>query len=742
MTKVAGSNSACDYCGLPVIGSDGPSDEPEFCCFGCRFASAIMRERDDDTTARWTLTRLGLSIFFSMNVMVFTMAMWSQDIYGEEVGRLSKSFHDLFRYLCLLLALPVISMLGIPLFGHAWQNLRRGRLSSELLIAIGVTAAFVFSAISVARGTGQIYFEVACMVLVLVTLGRWLEATGRLKATAALEKLENLLPRAARKVRSHIERIVPTNSLVPGDYIRVRAGERIPVDCRIQNGCTHVDEQLFTGESLPVARGTGDDLIGGTVNIEGDIVGEVTAGPHEGSFGRMLEVLRAARSIPGQYQRLADRVAQWFVPAVALFAAIVFLAYAEKGILPAVMCALSVVLIACPCALGLATPLAVWSALSHAARHQVLFRNGAALERLAEVKAVRFDKTGTLSDGSPSLTGYTIESPADEDRVLSVAWQLTESSTHVFSQSIAKALEHKGIREDGVVQLKDIQTIPGQGVEATLLDDDGRPASVRLGSDKFIDVNETLCSDDIRQSLETARHNGVAIVLLAWRGRVRSLFLMEESLRTETVSAIESCKKLGLDLAVLTGDQQRRAKRLADTLQIPVLGELSPTDKSEEIQRARLAVGPTAMVGDGINDAPAMAYSDVGIALGCGADITRDSASVCIISDDLDRIPWAIDLARSTRRVVRQNLFWAFGYNSIGMTLAAIGLLNPAIAALLMVVSSVIVIVNSLRLQAGSEVDEQFLLSRDEPSNPEDSPTELPAIVDSPKDSFAAGVAG
>jgi heavy metal translocating P-type ATPase len=718
---------ACDYCGLPVPGAIDavalPEDEPQFCCFGCRFADAIMRERDDETTSRWTLTRLGLSIFFAMNVMVFTMARWSNDVYGADSGEFSTSLHALFRYLCLLFTLPVIGMLGAPLLNHAWQGLKQRQLTSELLIVAGVLAAFVFSTVSVFRGVGHTYFEVACMVLVLVTLGRWFEATGRMKATAALDKLQQLLPDFVARIQNDKEQNTPIGEIVANDHIRIRAGERFPVDGIVYRGRTTVDQQVFTGESVPIERVTGDAVLAGTVNLDGDIVVQATAASGAGSFAGLLSVLREARTSRGRYQRIADRVAQWFVPAVAVVAIAVFALHFERGTLPALMSSLSVVLIACPCALGLATPLAVWTALSNAANHQVLFRNGEALERLADTRAVRFDKTGTLTDGSPHVSRIVCDPTTDSALINSVAAQLSDSSNHVFSQAIHRVVNSKSTVDSPITG---IRGIAGRGVEA-LLSLDGEQISVRMGSADFVEVETCQIPDNIRESRHIADAGKAAVVFLAWNNRIHALFLIDEQLRPESKSAISKCRSLELDIAVLTGDNHQRAARWAEELGVEITGGMSPADKMKQVQAARQNFGTTAMVGDGINDAPALAASDVGITLGCGADVTRDSADVCILSDNLTRVPWSIELARKTRRIVRQNLAWAFSYNTIGIALAATGVLNPAIAAGLMLASSVIVIINSLRLNGDADVGGAPPTTSTEPTS---VPSEMDLLVD------------
>ncbi|MGZ3469628.1 MAG: heavy metal translocating P-type ATPase, partial [Isosphaeraceae bacterium] len=403
----------CDYCQSPLpTGWWGRwADPPEveaaelYCCLGCRMAAAIVQEKGEAGAARGMLTRLGLSIFFSMNVMAFTMALWTTDVYeaaGPE-NQLLIVMHGLFRHVVLLFSLPVLFLLGVPLAGGTWQNLRRGVLSTDALLCLGVSAAFAASFLSVFRGTGPIYFEVGCVILVMTTLGRWLEAAGRLKATSALDALTRLLPLDVRRLGpgTEHEQVVPLAEVKVGDRLRILPGERFPADGQVERNAALVDEQVLTGESRPVFKEQGARILGGTLNLDGDLVVRVNAVGPDGTLARLVELVKQARLSKGRYQRLVDRISTWFFPIVAGIAVLAFLLHWAFGSLgQGLMAGLAVSLIACPCALGLATPLAVWSAIGQAANHQVLFRSGEALERLADIGAVRFDKTGTLTTGA------------------------------------------------------------------------------------------------------------------------------------------------------------------------------------------------------------------------------------------------------------------------------------------------------------------------------------------------------
>lgn len=694
----------CDHCKLPLprswwrrraVEEPAQSHEPAYCCFGCRFAAAIAHERGEEGSARRTITKLGLAIFFTMNVMAFTMALWTADVYQAEGGvasPLTTTLDGLFRYIVMLFALPVLLLLGWPLFDNALQAARHGVLSTDMLLSAGVAAAFAYSMVSVFRGSGAVYFEVGCVVLVMVTLGRWLEATGKLRANDALDKLARLMPEQVRRVRDGGEELVPPGELVRGDRVRVLAGERLPADGTLARGLAFVDEQVLTGESRPALKQPGDPILGGTLNLDGDLLVEVTAAGADGTLARLIELVREARLVKGRYGRLADRVSQWLVPMIAAVALGTFAVHARTGGLErGLLQALAVVLIACPCALGLATPLAVWVALGRAAGQQVLFRSAESLERLAGIRAIRFDKTGTLTTGTPTVAEFVAED-TDRLRVLRSAGALAEASSHVLSRSICRFTDTSAIGE----AVSDLRVIPGQGVVGFVgaLRVRAFLGSLRLMEDQGLSLGERLA-----RHARAAETQGRSIALIGWSGHARGLFVFDEQLRPSVHDALAQCRALGLDLGVLTGDHRARGRALEKQLGLPVQASLLPEDKVNAIRRARTEIGPIAMVGDGINDAPALAASDLGVAMGCGTDLSRESAAMCLLGDDLTRLPWAVTLARRTVAVIRGNLVWAFGYNSIGVLCAAFGWLSPALAAILMVGSSVFVITNSLRLR-------------------------------------------
>ena len=454
-----------------------------------------------------------------------------------------------------------------------------------------------------------------------------------------------------------------------------------------------VDAAVLTGESCPQERSPGDAVFAGSLNLNGELLIQVTVAPASSALSRMLELVRTARLSRGRYQRLADRVTRVFLPAVLLVA---FGTLAVRGWQgdweSGTMAALAVLLIACPCALGLATPMAVWAALGTASRAQVLFRSGEALERLASVRAILFDKTGTITTGQPRVVDFTIASDSERDEALRRAAALADGSTHVFAAAIRDfAGQHL------TPERRDFRSLAGRGIEACF---DLEHEPTRLGSWRWLTAAEGLaCDTRLARRVAEALEDGASVSAISWTGSIRAAFVFTETLRAEAVAALAACQQLGCQVRVLTGDSAARGALLARELNVAVEAELLPDEKVTVLQCFRATHGATAMVGDGINDAPALAAADLGIALACGADISRESAAVCLLGDDLARVPWAIALARRTATVIRQNLFWAFAYNVIGVALAAAGRLNPAIAAVAMTASSALVIGNSLRLR-------------------------------------------
>ena len=719
MTPAANS---CDYCGLPV--ASGADEGPRYCCSGCRFAASITSAGGADAQARWMMTRLGLAVFFSMNVMVFTFLLWSEEAAAGSGSRAATAFYDLARFACLLFSAPVLLLLGGPLLEGAVADLRRGRLSIDLLLVAGVAAAFCLSAWATWRGTGHVYFEVGCMVLLAVTLGRWLEASGKLQTTAALRELESLLPDRVRLVRrggdvieegSRVvgespEHDVPLAEVAVGDVLRILPGEQMPVDAVIESGRAALDERTVSGESEPVVRGPGEGVKSGTTNLDGELVVVVAAPPGAGTLEQLIAAVTAAVRTSGS-QRTADRVAAWFLPAVLAVAVGTCAAHWwRSGPAAGVLAGLAVVVVSCPCALGLATPLALWAALGRCMRRRVLVRDGDAFERLAGVATFGLDKTGTLTSGC-RVERMEVAAGHDRTAVLAAAAGLARGSTHATAESIAALAASEGVV---AADVHEPRSVAGLGVTGVLATGEnaalGSPAWIIQGKKgdipRFPPTEEgTVSAGSTVQG--ASRKRGMSPFfespffeprcVLAIGGEPVAAFWMAEEIRTAAAAAVAGLEARGRRGMILSGDQPARVAAVADALGLAWRAPLLPADKLTALDDLR-HVGSVAMVGDGINDAAALAAADVGIALGCGADVARWSAAVCLLDDDLGYLPWLVDLAVETRRTIRWNLIWAFGYNAACIPLAAAGLVHPALAAAAMVASSLLVVGNSLRL--------------------------------------------
>ncbi len=694
-SRTAAPAAYCDHCGLPVAAV--AANEPRYCCFGCRFAAAVAQESGDTGQLRWTLTRLGLAIFFSMNVMVFTLVLWSYDVYETplEHGEAAFALRDLLRSVCLLLTAPVLLLLGAPLVENAWHDLRHGIFGVDFLMLLGVAAAFGYSIFSLVTNGPHVYFEVACMVLVVLTLGRWLEATGKLKTTEALRALEKLLPQSVRLIKNNVEHSVALESLQPGDEVLVLPGERIPIDGLITQNRASIDEQIVTGESMLCHKGPLDTVYAGSLNLDGALTIQVTAPPSESTLQRLLDAVVASAHAPGRWQRAADRWTRWFLPAVVSIAVLTVAVHgATGGVQPALLAGLSVLLIACPCALGLATPMAVWAALGRAALAGVLFRDGDALARLAQVDLFCFDKTGTLTTGQPVVENVVLADPAQRCDVLNLAGALAAVCSHRLTTAIKQFAPEPPLAMPSGPLPHDVTLHPGLGVSA---DFGGVIGVVGLGSRRFMEERGWSIPESLREVLHGASADERSLACLAHGGSVRAVFFFREQLRPEAAGAIKQLQTDGARVAVLSGDHTAAVLAPIAAVSVQVHTSLLPTDKQKML--SKLGGNVVAMVGDGVNDAPALAAADVGIALGCGADLSRDAADICLLGNDLDRLIWGIQFSRATVQTIKWNLIWAFSYNTIGVLLAAAGWLHPVFAALAMAASSLMVVSNSLQLQ-------------------------------------------
>ncbi|MEK6645012.1 MAG: cation-translocating P-type ATPase [Planctomycetota bacterium] len=655
-------------------------------------AAEITRSRGEAGQLNWMLTRMGLSVFLSMTVMMFSMYLYRQQGMSHESDTpLSLQLAGVMRYLCLIFSVPVFFMLGWPILTAALEGVRRGVYSTDALVVLGVAASFVYSYLSTLRDSGAVYFETGCVVLVFMTLGRWLEANGKLKASNAVASLESLFPESITVIREDTELSVDTREVRVGDILVIHAGQRIAADGEIVHGRAGIDESLLTGESTPVVKETGDLLRAGTLNLDGSLRVRATCVGPQSTLGRMAALLEAAKNSKCAWERLTDRIATVFIPLALVLAAVgLFLGVRRGGVDEGLMSAMAVLLIACPCALGIATPMAVWVALGNAARHGILFRGGDVIETLASATAICFDKTGTLTTGAASVKAFHTTDGLAVSDALRVAVTLAAGSNHILSRAIVDFARGEGNASTSPCSS---QTLPGRGIVGEVNGSVSALGNVALMVDQACTLDSRL-----RSRVEAIRASGAPLACIGWNGRVQGVFEFTEHLRPEARASMDALGALRLEPTLLTGDHMGRAHAVGDDLSIDAVGELTPERKVVEIARRQQGHGVVVMVGDGLNDAPALAAADIGIAMGCGADISRESAGVCLLGGNLLGVPWTIELARRTVRTIKINLFWAFSYNVVGIGLALTGRLNPVFAAFAMLASSVIVITNSLRL--------------------------------------------
>ncbi|MCX6566390.1 MAG: heavy metal translocating P-type ATPase [Candidatus Aminicenantes bacterium] len=609
-----------------------------------------------------------------------------------------------------ILTTPVQFWIGARFYRGAWAALRHGRADMNTLVAVGTSAAYFYSAAATVApslfavgGLGHhVYFDTAAVIITLILFGRLLEARAKGRASEAMKHLLGLQPKTARVLRDGAETDIPLAEVLPGDLVIVRPGERIPVDGLVTKGRSSVDESMITGESIPVEKAEGDEVIGATMNKNGSFTFRAVKVGRETVLARIVQLVQEAQGSKAPIQRLADVIAGWFVPAVIGIAVLTFGVWMIFGPQPALTFALlnfvSVMIIACPCALGLATPTAVMVGTGKGAEYGILIKNGESLETAAKLTTIVFDKTGTLTEGRPVLTDLIHGEGWTENELLRVAAGAEKGSEHPLAEAVAAAAKTPGL---SVPEAESFRSLPGFGLEARV---EGRAVlmgNAALMSERGIDVTAwTSRADELSAQGKTAMY-------VAVDGRAAGVLAVADPLKGKSVAAVARLKAMGLEVVMLTGDHRRTAEAVARAAGIRhFAAELRPGDKTEEIHKLQRAGKRVAMVGDGINDAPALATADVGVAIGSGTDVAMEAADITLIGDDLQGVARAIELSRRTIRTIKQNLFWAFIYNIIGIPVAAgvlypfFGiLLNPMIASAAMAFSSVSVVTNSLRLR-------------------------------------------
>jgi Cu+-exporting ATPase len=613
-------------------------------------------------------------------------------------GALAGADWMLPAWLQWLLATPVQFIVGARFYRSAWKALLARTGNMDLLVVLGTSAAYFLSVYLGLRsgGAAHLYFEASAVVVTLVRLGKWLETRAKRKTTEAIRALAALRPESARVLKDGVEREIRIELLRVGDRVAVLPGERVPVDGEIVEGGTHVDESLVTGESLPVAKAAGSRVTGGSVNGEGRFVARVTAVGAETVLARIIRNVESAQAAKAPIQRLVDRVSEVFVPAIVLVALATFLAWGLLGHdwEAATLDAVAVLVIACPCALGLATPTAIMVGTGAAARYGILIKDAEALEIAHRVAVVALDKTGTLTEGRPRVI-ETLGEGIDRKEVLRLAAAVQRASEHSLARAVLDAAAAEGIE---VPASTESRAVPGRGVEARV---EGRRlaiASGRRAAELSAIALDALASEARR--LEGAGRTVSWLVELEPAPRALGLIALGDTVKKDAPALVARLKALGVRAVLVTGDNAGAARAAAEALGIEdVRAQVLPEDKAAVVAALRKEAGVVAMVGDGINDAPALAAADVGIAMGTGTDVAMHTAGITLMRGDPLLVADAIGISRRTYAKIRQNLFWAFVYNVVGVPLAALGYLSPVIAGAAMAFSSVSVVSNALLLR-------------------------------------------
>jgi heavy metal translocating P-type ATPase len=644
-------------------------------------------------------TRLLIGGVMVLHDMIVGAGIYAREIFGWATPE-SQPLVDFFQVMMLVTSLPVLILLGLPILRAGLASLLRGQPNIHTLITIGTFSAFALSVRNLIVGHGGLYFDTATMLIFLISIGRWLEMQARKASNMAVAKLLEQIPETAVVVTGGSDRSILVTDLKPGMRVRVRPGDRFPVDGLIALGEGDVDESLLTGEPKPVARREGDAVKAGTINLDGSFeviasaVGESTTA---GQIGRLLHEALWNRS---PLERLADKLSAWMTPIALALATVAFMVWNyQSGFEKGMLVALSVLLIACPCALGLATPLTLWLSLERAAQSGIILRSTAALERLANVEKVFFDKTGTLTQLPMKVQGIFLDpasllalntgaSSLNPQMFLSIVASIENESEHPLAKAIVDYAEENQVER---IKPTSFKSLPSLGVVGQL-PISSLQSPIHIGSSRLMSAEGLAMPKEIANQADLWKDAGQVVVYAGWDGQVRGIIGLGETVREEAGEVIRELKSRGLNLSVLTGDDARAGERWASLLDVPVQAELHPDEKMSRLGEN------TAMVGDGINDGPALAAATVGLAMNHGADATRAASDVVLMRDDLRAVPWLFDLSTTTMRRVRENLGWAFVYNLVGVGLAMAGLMQPVFAALAMVMSSVFVTANAMRM--------------------------------------------
>lgn len=593
-------------------------------------------------------------------------------------------------------ATPVQFIIGWQFYVGAYKNLRSGGANMDVLVALGTSAAYFYSLYEAVKTIGNpeymphLYFETSAVLITLILFGKYLEARAKSQTTNAISALLNLQAKEARVIRNGEEFMIPVEEVVVGDRLVVKPGEKIPVDGIVVKGRTSVDESMITGESIPVEKEVGATVIGATINNNGTIEMEATKVGKDTALAAIVKVVEEAQGSKAPIQRLADVISGYFVPIVvgiAIVTFIIWITLVQPGEFePALVAAIAVLVIACPCALGLATPTSIMVGTGKAAENGILFKGGEHLERTHQLDAMVLDKTGTITKGKPEVTDFT-----GDKETLQLLASAEKNSEHPLAGAIVAYATEKDIE---FLDVEEFHAIPGHGIEAKIAGKHVLVGNRKLMKDWNVDIGNA------EQKMIQFEEQGKTAMIIAMDGEYRGIVAVADTIKETAPEAIKQLKEQGLEVIMLTGDNERTAQAIAKQVGIDrVFAQVLPEEKAEKIKELQAEGKKVAMVGDGINDAPALVTADIGIAIGTGTEVAIEAADVTILGGELLLIPKAIKISHATIRNIRQNLFWAFGYNTAGIPIAAAGFLAPWIAGAAMALSSVSVVTNSLRLR-------------------------------------------
>ncbi|MFZ0577120.1 MAG: heavy metal translocating P-type ATPase [Psychrobacillus psychrotolerans] len=600
----------------------------------------------------------------------------------------------------MALATPVQFIIGRQFYVSAYKALRNGSANMDVLVVMGTSAAYFYSVYQAIITTGEhhtanLYFETSAVLITLIILGKLFEAKAKGRSSEAIKKLMGLQAKTALVIRNETEIEIPLAEVVTGDTILVKPGEKIPVDGEVVEGNTAIDESMLTGESIPVDKAIGDALFGSTINKNGFLKMKATKIGRDTALAQIIKVVEDAQGSKAPIQRLADKISGVFVPIVigiAILTFLVWIIWVNPGeVTPALEALIAVLVIACPCALGLATPTSIMAGSGRAAEFGILFKGGEHLETTHHIDTVIVDKTGTVTNGKPELTDIVVASGIAEEEFLSLIGAAEKQSEHPLAEAIVKGIQDRGILLKGV---QSFEAIPGYGVKTVVDNKEILVGTRKLMNSYNVDILNVL---PVMEELEA---NGKTAMLASIEGHYAGLVAVADTVKETSKKAIKRLHDMNIEVIMMTGDNQRTATAIGREVGIDhVIAEVLPEGKAEEVKKLQAAGKKVAMVGDGINDAPALAVADIGMAIGTGTDVAMEAADITLIRGDLNSIADAIIMSHKTMRNIKQNLFWAFGYNVLGIPIAAVGLLAPWVAGAAMAFSSVSVVLNALRLQ-------------------------------------------